>query len=1183
MSSLILACLSGAVNVNAATNIQNLTVEYAKNPIGIDTLHPRFAWQMDSDLQDIRQNSFQIRVKDSQGRIVWDSGKVDSEASLGIEFPKDNLQPAEQYQWTLTVWDNKGKVHSELATFETSFLDSTLDSWSGAKWIGVASKDLPLVSHYLPVFNISYTLQLDRASHAKRAGMIFGANDPRLLDKNKNIYNLENKKNGSYVEIELDTSAVDGSSDGLAKLNVYRVGYSPEDRSDKPLFSYPIPIDVINADNQYQPHSFKLTSVFGSIDIHVDGEKYEIPKEPSQSPFVIKSVNINPLGQGSDFIAFPMLADIGFKVGKGQKVSVSEFTVSNYRAPANILLSEQFKDNYQGVFKSRLGEQVAIKNKQLTLDATADDLFVVANPSQNSLPLLRREFTASKPVKSARLYVTARGIYEAHVNGQSVSKDYFNPGLTQYDKSQTYQTFDITNAIHKGKNAIGIALGEGWWSGNQTFIGKAWNYFGDTPSVLSKIVVTYQDGSKETVVSEPEKWKTFSQGPRVYGSLFQGEIYDATKEAQIAGWTSPNFDDAHWHQSTEVKTEGTTYPDSEDFYYGSFKLMGWSKFDDFNKTKMASQFNDSVQVSAEISALSVKEVRPGVFVYDLGQNIAGVPQIVINDGQAGQKLTLRYSEVTYPDMPEYKDNAGMLMLENIRGAHAQDEYVLKGGRNVISPKFTYHGFRYLEITGLDKAIPVGQVKGLALSSVHALDSYFNSSNAKVNKLWENITWSLRSNFVSIPTDCPQRNERMGWSGDLSVFAPTATYLSNQPLFLRRHMLAMRDTQSSEGRFDDVAPIGGGFGGLLWGSAGITTAWESYQQYNDLALLESHFNAMSKYIDYLAKTTPEKAGFLGDWLSPEGTQMGGNEANYLIWDAYYAYDLKLMMKMAKALHKPELAEQYNAMYQQQKTKFNMTYIDPMSKKTIGANDRKLIDSQASYAIPLGLDVVDDKYRAAFAKNFFDHLANPVKDDQGVERPAYSLMTGFIGTAWISKALVDAGYPDAAYKMLQQESYPSWLYSVDQGATTIWERSNSYTKEAGFGGNNSMNSFNHYSFGAVGAWLYNYSLGIQRDEHSPGFKHFILSPQPDKTGKMTYAKGYYDSMYGRIESGWQLKGTTLHYHTVIPANTSATVYLPSSADSKVTVNGNKLSEDGYTYKSGKVSVEVGSGVYDFVTEL
>ena len=588
----------------------------------------------------------------------------------------------------------------------------------------------------------------------------------------------------------------------------------------------------------------------------------------------------------------------------------------------------------------------------------------------------------------------------------------------------------------------------------------------------------------------------------------------------------------------------------------------------------------------------------------MGQNMVGVPDIRIRNGTRGDTLVLRYAEVRYPDLPDYEGNVGMVMMENIRAALTQDLYVLKGGPEVIRPRFTFHGYRYLELSGLEQAPALADVKGQVISSIRHLDSSYETSNELVNRLWENITWSLRANFLSIPTDTPARNERMGWSGDINVFSQAATFLAQVGPFLSRHLLAMRDIQRADGRFTDVAPVGGGFGGTLWGSAGIILPWEVYQQYGDTRILEQHYGAMAEYLAFLdSRTDPETGrideGPLGDWLSPENSR----NDNTLLWTAYHAYDHWIMWQVAGILGKEADAQRYRERFDERKAYFNKTYVDAATGKTVhsGYEGRMFgpppagytppkpgdpVDTQASYAIPLNFGIFEYAQEATAGRNLVATIERENRDDLGQTRPPYSLMTGFIGTASLNHALSRTGNDAYAYRLLRQESYPSWLYPVVNGATTIWERLNSYTIEDGFGGNNSMNSFNHYSFGAVAAWMYNYSLGIRRDPAYPGFKHFILSPTPDPDGEIRFAKGYYNSPYGRIESSWELADRATTYRVTVPPNTTATLMLPTDSAKKVRESGNRLKRaEGISYirnATTRLWMHLDSGSYFFQVE-
>lgn len=1160
----IAACVSSSMlNISCKDDmggIEGMTVEYTENYLGVDTQSPRFGWRMetsDNYRRGISQSAYSIEVKDENGNSVWNTGKINSGLSQNIQYEGGKLLPTTRYDWVVTVWDNNGEERIGKSWFETSLMSSDdKEGWNGAKWIGGSDDDMVLYSHYLPVFKMNLSFKMKDDAKQKKIGFIYGANDERLMDSNKNVYHIASPEDKSYVKVEVDLSKI--YSERQAVLEVYRVGYHKEDKADKPFISFNIPNNIINKTNAFSSHIVTLYSELGFTRFYVDGKK-------------IGEYNINPMGLGGDFIAFPVVGDVGYTLSSANDFLEASMEICNFRNPENVITT------------------VVMDAEKMK--ASGKDIYII-NPSRNSMPMLRTEFTAeSKRIKKARLYATARGIYEMYINGKRVGDDYFNPGVTQYNKTHMYQSYDVTELVNNGENAIGALLAEGWWSGASTYTGEHWNFFGDRQSLLSQLVITYNDGSKQVVVTSPETWKYYSDGPIVYGSFFQGEIYDSSKEKAVEGWSTVAYDDSKWSKTVEIPLEG---------YVSKAETMNCSvthprpRVDNYSDFNLISQYGQTVKAIKKLTAQSVEEVRPGIFVYDMGQNMVGVPEITLNGMKAGKVVNMRFAEVKYPDLPRYVGNEGMIMLENIRAAMAQDKYITKGGNETYSPRFTYHGYRYIEITGIDKALPVENVKGIVLSSIDELASYYETSNEKVNKLWNNIVWSTYANFFSIPTDCPQRNERLGWAGDISVFSRTSTYLADVPQFLRRYLRAMRDVQREDGRFPDVAPIGGGFGGLLWGSAGITVLWEIYQQYGDVAVMAEHYDSMRKYVDYILEKNIDPRtnilvqenvyGNLGDWLGPEDMK---NDKT-LIWEAYFLYDLEIMNKVATILGKTEDAEKYSKLHDERMAFFNDTYIDTKTAKTIssgadGPKKGKLVDIQTSYVLPLSFDIVNPEMKDDFASNLANAIKRENVADDGKTYPSYSLMTGFIGTAWISKALSDNGYDDVAYNLLQQTSYPSWLYSVEQGATTIWERLNSYTHVDGFGENNRMNSFNHYSFGAVGAWMYAYSLGIMRDEANPGFKHFILSPRIDPTGQMTFAKGYYDSLYGRIESGWEIANGSVEYSFIVPANTTATLRLPVKSIESISENGKPVEiVEGVLsskYIDGNAVIELGSGKYEF----
>lgn len=1184
---------------SAQFQIEKVTVEYEKNAHPtVDVRHPRFSWQLTTDTgkRGVFQSAYAISLS-SGGRKVWESGKISSADALGIRYGGKPLEPNTQYDYQIQVWDNNGKHQSASGHFFTALLDETETAWSGATWIGGSANDLVFYSHYLSVYKISYNIQI--AEGSEKAAFTFGGNDARLMDKNLNIQGVQNYKNESFIALEIDLSSLK-NADGKALLNVYRVGYAQTDRGDIPFTTIEIPQSLINRSNQNQAHQLFVECNFGVFTIYLNGTSAEnriTPYNPNAPRYVTQGLNLNPVGSGNNFISFPMLGDIGFWVRPGQKAKFSNLEIRNYRSPSNLLFGGPSTEVQQ--VARMYGNELDFNSGTYAIEGGTHGKLLLADPSRIGTPMLRTVFkTENKEIKKARLYVTARGVYEIYANGNRIGQDYFNPGLTQYDKHHPYQVYSL-DLIQGQENAIGALLAEGWWSGNITYSGENWNYFGDRQSLLAKLVIDYQDGTSQIVTTQPDSWKITHDGPIRYGSFFQGEVYDARREASYEGWSTPNFNDQKWQPAEKVNLAGSAFMDP------TFNPESGEIIRGYDNMKLIFHQGQNPSIVKELNPISVEEVRPGVFVYDMGQNMVGFPKITLENNKAGEKIILRYAEVRYPDLPEHKGMEGLIMLENIRAALTQDIYITKGGTETIQPRFTFHGYRFLEITGIPQPVPFDQVKGLVISSIDELTANYQTSNPLVNKLWENITWSMRGNFLSIPTDTPARNERMGWSGDINVFSRTATYMADAHLFLKRHLLAMRDIQRPDGRFPDVAPVGGGFGGTLWGTAGIIVPWETYLQYGDLQLLEEHYPAMEAYMNYLDSKIDAQGilneGPLGDWLSPDNLK----NDNSLFWTAYQIRCLEIMSEVASLLNKETAANTYKIANTKRKDLFNRVYLDPVSGRTIksnavtatmlppGANpspdttaNTNLIDTQASYAVALDMGAVDESIRPKVLANLIGSIERENKDDEGIIRPPYSLMTGFIGTASIGTALSAGGKHEVMYRLLQQTSYPSWLYSVVNGATTIWERLNSYTVENGFGGNNSMNSFNHYSFGAVGAWMINYSLGITRDEKHPGFKHFVLQPNPDPDGVMTFAKGYYDSNYGRIVSEWRKADGKTHYDFEVPANTTATLILAAKDIQKITEGGKPINKArGIKFieqKDGNFIFNLQSGKYHIIAQ-
>lgn len=939
----------------------------------------------------------------------------------------------------------------------------------------IGTEDVVLNASSLAEYALSFDVQLADAS--SRAMFYFGGNDERLLNRNLNHMGVEHARGEVYM-----TLAIQGD-----QLQVLRRGFVVKDQEEQ-LQSLTLP--AADAGQYHVRAEIEL----GLMRLQVNDSVYaDIKLTPGEHT-------------GGDYIPYPMLGELAC----GGNTPICHLEVRNLRSPYTIFYATDSLE-----------------------PTTVDGPGTFFDPSHLGMPMLRSSLqVADKQIASATLYATARGIYDMYLNGQKVGEDFFAPGCSQYNMTHYYQTYDITSMLHPGQNQVMALLGEGWWMGPIGFWARGNNHFGDQLALLAKIVVRYADGTETTLATNAQDWQVTTQGTIRYASRFHGEVIDAN--------ATPNDED--WTQASVLTLEG---------HLPSESAANMPAVDDYSHWQLLPQPDEGVKVRQVLTAQSVEEVRPGVFVYDMGQNMAGLPEITFRSLQAGQKVRMRYAEVKYPAMRQYALNQGMVMMENIRTACAQDLYYASGQAvETFSPHFTLHGYRYVEITGIDHALPVEDVKGRVLSSIQ-MASDFECSNELVNRLWKNIQYSTLANFISIPTDCPQRNERLGWGGDISVFSRTATYMADNYEFLRRHMRNLRDLQSDNGMFPDIAPVNGGFGGFLWGSAGITVAYEAWRQSGRTEILADHYDAMARYLDFVANNYIEKEtnlfiqsrlwGGLGDWLNLEY----GRLDNTGLYECYYIFELRCMAEMARALGKEADAVAYEQLAQQRKEHYVKTYVDAESGKTLysaldPAREGQLCDYQASYVLPLAFGVIDDEpLRQRMTDNLVAAIERENSTDQGVVCPTYSLMTGFVTTAWISKALSDNGRADVAYRLLQSTTYPSWLYPVTQGATTIWERLNSYNDFEGFGANNSMNSFNHYSFGAVGQWMMNRILGIERDDVEAGFHHFVLRPMPDPTGQMTYARGWYDSSYGQIRAGWEQQPEGWLYRFTIPAGCTATL--------------------------------------------
>ena len=741
-----------------------------------------------------------------------------------------------------------------------------------------------------------------------------------------------------------------------------------------------------------------------------------------------------------------------------------------------------------------------------------------------SLPILRRDFTTTpgKTIASARVYASARGNYELAVNGDKVGDQELAPGWTDYSKRFQYQTYDITDQLAEGANTIGAFLADGWYSGHIAWYGA--DKYGTQNALLAQLEVTYTDGSTQTIATN-SSWKTAS-GPVQAADLLMGETYNANLEQD--GWSEPGFNDETWAAATIATGSSTTL--------------------------LHPQADEPVRVTGERPAVTRTEAPVGSYIYDVGQNLSGVAKVTLS-GVAGQKVTIRYAEVL--------NKNGTMYVANLRSAKATDYYTFaETGTVTWRPRFTSHGFRYIEISGVTTAPSTNNVTALVYGSDLEASSTFETSDAMLNQLHSNIVWGQRGNFVSVPTDTPARDERLGYSGDLNAFAGTATFNFDSLAFIKKWMKDMRDTQTADGEYPESAPRGPGQGccdgGSAWSDGGIAVPWMAYKRYGDTGIIADNWASMEKYMAYLNTNFPTRVradGPYGDWLD-----LGDPTPANVIGTAYYAYDARLMSEMAEAVGNTEDAASYKALAEE--------VTDVFVDRFVAADGTITGNSQTAYALALGMDLVPAETRQAAG----DKLVAKLKSRD------FHLSTGFVGTPWLMPALSGTGNWDAAYRLLTTKTLPSWGFEVEMGATTMWERWDSIDNNGNFG-DPAMNSFNHYAFGAVGDWMYQHIGGIQVGD--AGYESFTIAPHPG--GGISHATTTYDSTYGEIGSDWSVNEGVLTLATIVPTNTTATIRIPAANAWGVSESGDSLDNaPGVTLESedgDEVVVTVGSGEYEF----
>jgi len=754
---------------------------------------------------------------------------------------------------------------------------------------------------------------------------------------------------------------------------------------------------------------------------------------------------------------------------------------------------------------------------------------------------LRSEISLRKEVASAAVFSTAQGMYQLHINGQKVSGEELAPGWTSYDFRILYQSYEVTEYLKKGANAIGAHLGAGWYKGDLSFL-HIRNFYGPYAALSLRLDVVYSDGSRESFYSD-ESWKG-SYSPVLNAQLYDGEIYDARLEQE--GWNRTGFDDSAWRDAVSVPC--TT-------------------------RHIEAQLGSAVRLNESLAPTLAFNTPKNERVIDFGQNMSALPEIR-GQGKAGDRIVLKCFEVL--------DKDGNVYTENLRAADQQIVYTVKDDKPfVYRPHFTFFGFRFIHVESFCGRADLDNFRAQVIYSDMEQTGTFECSNPDLNQLQHNILWGLKSNFVDVPTDCPQRDERLGWTGDAQIFCRTATYNVNTYNFFSKWLKDLALDQTEEGGVPHVVPDvlnkypyenwllnKGTHSAAAWGDAAVINPWVLYLSYGDTAVLEQQYESMKGWIDFMRSHAEDniwnyKLQF-GDWVAldaEEGSYFGATP-NDLTCTAYYAYSTELFVKISRILGKGAIAEEYSGLYSKIVKSFQKRFFD-----AAGAMN---VQTQTAHILALYFNLAPIKYIPQTVAGLKKLLAK----ENG------HLVTGFVGTPYFCHALSANGCLEEAYDLLLKDDFPSWLYQVKKGATTIWEHWDGI-KPDGSMWSSDMNSFNHYAYGAIGEWLYRVVAGLEIDENAPGYAHSIIAPRIG--GDLTYAKGSYQSVYGKVEVHWEIEKTmgtgakSVRLNVTVPANTTATILL---MDNATLTEGDGLA---FSNRNGVLEADTGSGYYSIEYKL
>ncbi|HUB27320.1 MAG TPA: family 78 glycoside hydrolase catalytic domain [Tepidisphaeraceae bacterium] len=1036
---------------SAGPTAAGLKCEYLVDPAGIDVITPRLSWIMDSSEQGQRQTAYEVLVASSPDLLasdhgdMWDSGIVESDQSINVEFAGAALTSGEGCFWKVRLWDkdHQPTAWSAPATWSMGLLNA--DDWK-SRWIELT---------------------------------------PSIADEDFTVANLDG------------TPWIWGGEGNGAPAETLRF------RREISLPSTPMKSAGIVL---YGDDSFTLF-VNGRKASHV--EQSDRPTAVDLMQFLTPGANLIAIevhNKGAKSENSGLAAKIAVSFNDGQTAVVTADTTWKYSTDKKTQDWNQLSFDDSGWASARLNGQV------LASDQHRQWLW---HPASSPANYLRREFTADAPIRRATAYVSGLGWFELHINGSKVGDHVLDPVVSDYTKRAYYATFDVTPLVKQGVNAVGVVLGLGRYSAMR---------------VRLQIDVEYADGGSALWVTDPS-WKATDNGPIVMQSEYDGETYDFARE--MPGWDEPGFDDSAWTAASVSRMPDLT---------------------------MSAQMVEPIRVTGVLHPIAMMEPRPNVYVFDMGQNMVGWCQVRVS-GPAGTDVRLRHAETRQPD--------GMIYTANLRTAKATDQYLLNGGgEKLCQPHFTYHGFRFVEVTGYPGVPTLDDLEGHVVNDDLDTSAVFECSNELLNQIHHNIYWGVRGNYNGVPTDCPQRNERLGWLGDRGEECAGEAYLFDIAALYQKWVRDMRDSQTSAGSIADTAPPGTMHNdGVVWPSTYPLAVDMLLHQYGNIRCVAEQYDGMKLWIEYMNRFQVDgimPRNTYGDWcVPPESPELVHSRDplrqtdGKLLSTAYFYHDLELMAAAAKLLGKDADAVQFASEAETIRQAFNRRFLNVKTGQYGNG-------SQTGSVLPLAFGMVPEPSR----QHVFNALVQKIQ-----EQNKDHLGTGLVGAQWLMRVLSDNGRPDLAYAIATQSDYPSWGYMVSKGATTIWELWNGDTADP------SMNSGNHVMLiGDLNIWLHEYVLGIAPDPTSPGWKHVLIRPR--LTAQLDWARGHYDSPYGRIACDWSRHDSAFLLNVTIPPNSTATVYVPvGDASSVIAPPDTRLVRIG----NGQAVYEVPSGSYSFSSRL